>query len=239
MGQITLHQRLRPRQASVFACNKRFIIVVAGRRWGKTFLALWWLVTNAFSGTNRLCYFIAPNCRQAKRIAWALLKRLVPVEARSRTSEQELTIEVPNGSMIQLHGADDPDSLRGVGLDFVVLDEFACMNPEIWSMVVRPTLTDRKGRAFFISTPRSCSNHFYDLYISGKSRPDTATFRFRTDEGGYVAPEELAAVRSEMDRKRYAQEFEAALRAYRSESITHLTGIRTSPRSLLYQGLIS
>jgi hypothetical protein len=209
MRQVILHQRLRPRQAMVFACPKRFIVVVAGRRWGKTFIALWWLIVNAFSGPNRLCYYIAPNYRQAKRIAWASLKQLVPLEARSRTSEQELSMELSNGSVIQLHGADHPDSLRGVGLDSAVLDEFAGMDPETWPTVVRPMLTDRKGRAIFIGTPRSY-NHFYDLYMAAKTRLDCATFRFRTDEGGYVSSEELAAVRSEMDRQRFAQEFEAS-----------------------------
>src|SRR5437016_1229951 len=74
MEELNLNQNLRWRQARVFSCKKRFIIVVAGRRWGKTRLALWWLVVNAFSGQNRLCYYIAPNYRQAKRIAWGVLK---------------------------------------------------------------------------------------------------------------------------------------------------------------------
>src|SRR2546427_12779209 len=106
MPELNLHQRLRPQQASVFKSEKRFKIVVAGRRWGKTWLALWWLVVNAFSAQARLCYYIAPNYRQAKRIAWGILKQLIPIAARYHTSEQELCIKLRNGSMIQLHGAD-------------------------------------------------------------------------------------------------------------------------------------
>ena len=123
MEELNLNQNLRWRQAKVFSCKKRFIIVVAGRRWGKTRLALWRLVVNAFSGNDRVCYYVAPNYRQSKRIAWGVLKQLVPIEARCRSSEQELSIQLHNGSIIQLHGADNFDSLRGVGLDFVVLDE--------------------------------------------------------------------------------------------------------------------
>src|SRR2546428_1229535 len=134
MPVLNLHRKLRPRQASVFTSQKRFRIVVTGRRWGKTWLALWWLTVKAFSGQNRTCYFIAPSYRQAKRIAWRILKQQVPAAARCRTNEQELSIELPNGSVIQLHGADHPDSLRGVGLDFVVLDEYAYMDPETWPM---------------------------------------------------------------------------------------------------------
>ena len=123
MPELTLQQRLRRQHATVFRSHKRFKIVVAGRRWGKTWLALWCLVVHAFSGGGRICYYIAPNYRQAKRIAWGVLKQLVPIEARCRSSEQELSIQLHNGSIIQLHGADNFDSLRGVGLDFVVLDE--------------------------------------------------------------------------------------------------------------------
>src|SRR5437763_5149435 len=125
MEELNLNQNLRWRQARVFSCKKRFIIVVTGRRWGKTRLALWWLVVKAFSGENRTCYFIAPSYRQAKRIAWRILKQQIPTAARRKTNEQELSIELHNSSIIQLHGADHPDSLRGVGLDFVVLDEYA------------------------------------------------------------------------------------------------------------------
>src|SRR6185295_24 len=111
----------------VFVCAKRFIVLITGRRWGKTTLALWMLIVNGFSTPGRIGYYIAPTYGQAKRIAWQRLKELVPPKARRRSSEQELLIELANGSIIQLHGADRPDRLRGVGLDFVVMDEFADM----------------------------------------------------------------------------------------------------------------
>ncbi len=207
--EVNLTHKLRPRQASVLRAGKRFTIVVAGRRWGKTWLALWWLIINAASGPNRMCYYVGPTYTQTKRIAWDLLKRQIPAEARRRISEEELLIELPNGSIIQLHGADCPDSLRGVGLNCIVLDEYAQMNPGTWSAVVRPMLADRRGSAMFIGTPRG-RNHFYDLYAMAASNDDWAVFRFRTAEGGYVAADELAAARCEMDQRMYAQEFDAS-----------------------------
>lgn len=204
MSEINL--TLRRRHAGVFSCDKRFIVLVAGRRWGKTMLALWWLVVDAFSKTDRICYYIAPTYGQAKIIAWCVLKKLVPPEARLRTSEQELLIELRNGSIIQLHGADRPDRLRGVGLDYVVLDEYADMRAETWTAVIRPALSDRMGRALFIGTPRG-RNHFYDLYCAAKSWENWATFHYSTTQDGYVPADELTALAVEMDSQLYAQEF--------------------------------
>lgn len=209
MCEINLNLKLRPRQAQVFRCSKRFIVVVAGRRWGKTTTAIWWLIVNAFSGNDRLCYYIAPTYKQAKRIAWALLKKLIPPGARSRISEQELLLELRNGSTIQLHGADNADSLRGVGLDCCVLDEYASMRADTWTAVVQPMLSDKQGRALFIGTPKSF-NSLYNLYVHAELNEKWAPFRFATAEGGYVTPEELAALQVDMDARLYAQEFRAS-----------------------------
>src|SRR5712692_7273590 len=215
MSEINVALSLRRRQAQVFRCPKRFIVVVAGRRWGKTTVALWWLIVNAFSGDDRLCYYLAPTYRQVKRIAWTALKKLIPPSARSRISEQELLIELPNGSTIQLHGADHPDSLRGVGLDCAVLDEYAMMRADTWPAVVQPMLSDRQGRALFIGTPKSF-NCLYDLYVHAESHEKWGAFHFATEEGGYVLPEELAALQVDMDQVRYAQEFRASFQSLQS-----------------------
>ena len=192
-----------------FLCGKRFIVLVARRRWGKTTLAIWWLIADAFSKEGRISYYIAPTYGQAKRIAWSVLKQLLPKDARWRISEQELLIELPNGSIVQLHGADRPDRLRGVGLDCVVLDEYACMKAETWSAVIRPALSNRKGRALFIGTPKG-RDHLYDLFCQAKIRENWATFHFPTAQGGYVSREELAAVAVDMDPLQYAREFGAS-----------------------------
>jgi hypothetical protein len=209
MSEINLTLNLRRRHAEVFLCGKRFVVLIAGRRWGKTVLAMWCLIVYAFSREGSICYYIAPTYGQAKRIVWSLLKKLVPPWARRRTSEQELLIELRNGSIIQLHGADRPDRLRGVGLDYVVLDEYADMRAQTWSAVIRPALSNRRGRALFIGTPRG-RNHFYDLYCAAKVRENWATFFCPTKQDGYVPADELAALAVDMDPRLYAQEFGAS-----------------------------
>jgi hypothetical protein len=114
-----------------------------------------------------------------------------------------------NGSTIQLHGAGDADALRGVGLNAIVLDEYAQMGPEVWDAVVRPMLSDHKGRALFIGTPAG-HNAFYDLYVRAQAGGDWAGFHYRTQDGGYVSSEELAAIRCETDPRLFRQEYEAS-----------------------------
>jgi hypothetical protein len=164
------------------------------------------LLCHAASARGRLCYYIGPTERQAKEMGWRTLKQLVPAVLMRRMRESELEIELVNGSSIKVHG---PQSLRGTGLDFAVLDECAYMPAELWPEVVRPMLADREGRALLSSTPRGF-NHFYDLYHEVQSRTDSAAFRYPTAEGGYVSANELALLRSTMDPKLYAQEIEAS-----------------------------
>jgi hypothetical protein len=190
----------------VLGCDRRFTVLVAGRRWGKTFLGLFKLLCHAAGARNQVCYFVGPSERQAKEIGWRALKQLVPPVLIRRMRESELEIELVNGSIIKVHG---PQSLRGTGLDFVVLDEYAYMPAELWPEVVRPMLADREGRALISSTP--CGfNHFYDLYYEAQPRSDCATFQFSTAHGGYVSESELVLLRSTMDPKLYAQEIEAS-----------------------------
>jgi len=125
---------------------------------------------------------------------------------RRCTRESDLEIEILNGSLIKLHG---PQSLRGSGLDFVVLDEFAYMPADLWPEVVRPMLADREGRALISSTPLGF-NHFYDLYRDAQPRPDWAVFHYPTAHGGFVSANESALLRSSMDRRLYRQELEAS-----------------------------
>jgi terminase large subunit-like protein len=130
-----------------------------------------------------------------------------------------------------LHGADRPDSLRGVGLDFVVLDEYADMSAETWQTVVRPMLSDRVGSAILTGTPRGF-DHFYELYMAAKSKENWAAFHFPTEEDGYVPRDELAIARTDLDPRRYAQEYCASFenlqgRVYhefdREQNVSNLT----------------
>ena len=194
-----------PHHHQILTCDRRFIVLVAGRRWGKTMLGLFMLVCHAAGARGRVCYYIGPTLRQAKETGWRTLKQLIPALLIRHIRESELEIELVNGSIIRIHG---PQSLRGTGLDFAVLDECAYMPAELWPEVVRPMLADREGRALLSSTP--CGfNHFYDLYNDAQSRSDCAAFHLSTCQGGYVSAGEVALLQATMDPKLYAQEIEA------------------------------
>jgi Terminase large subunit, T4likevirus-type, N-terminal len=204
----TLEIRLKPAQMRVFTCRRRFRVLVAGRRFGKTYLALVELL-RAASDRDRLVWYVAPTYKQGKRIAWNRLKRLTRPYWAGKPSETDLSITLSWGSVIALRGADQYDSLRGDGLDFVVLDEYASMHPACWTEVLRPALSDRSGGALFIGTPQGF-NHFYERYDRAQTEPDWAAFQFTTAEGGNVCKEELANAARELDERCYRQEFQAS-----------------------------
>lgn len=199
--------RLRPAQMEVFRCSKRFRVLVAGRRFGKTHLALVELL-RAACGPGRKVWYVAPSYRQAKRIAWQRLKQLTRPYWGGKPNESDLTIRLRWGGEIALRGADRYDGLRGEGLDFVVLDEYASMRPECWEEVLRPALSDRQGSALFIGTPQGC-NHLFEQWEHAQGDAEWEAFQFTTAEGGNVAAEELASAAREMDRRCFEQEFEA------------------------------
>ena len=199
----------RPQRVDSLHLRKaRFRVLVAGRRFGKTFLSLVELCRAAWS-PGRLAWYVAPSYRQAKRVAWKPLKAMTRPYWASIPNETDLRIDLVTGGTICLRGADNYDSLRGDGLDFLILDEYASMAPEAWPEVLRPALADKKGSALFIGTPHGY-NHFYDLYQNAKRQPTWATFQYTTAEGGNVAAEELQSATHELDERTYKQEFEAS-----------------------------
>jgi hypothetical protein len=189
----------------ILDCERRFVVLVAGRRWGKTTVGLYKLLCHAAATPKQVCYYIGPTEQQAKEMAWRILKEMVPAALICRMQPSDLEIELVNGSIIKLHG---PQSLRGAGLDFALLDECAYMPAELWPEIVRPMLADREGRALLSSTPRGF-NHFYDLYKEAQTTPDWAAFHYPTSRGGYISDSELLLLRSTMDPRLYAQEIEA------------------------------
>jgi hypothetical protein len=199
---------LKPAQSRVFICDRRFRVLAAGRRFGKTYLACTELCRAAFSA-GRIAWYVAPTYKQAKRIAWKPLKELTRPFWASAPNETDLRIELITGGTIALRGADNYDNLRGEGLDFVALDEFASMAPEAWIEVLRPALSDRLGGALFIGTPKG-HNHFYDLFQAGREQDGWATFQYTTEQGGLVLPGELEAARRELDERTYQQEYQAS-----------------------------
>lgn len=200
--------RLKPPQWKVFRSNARFRVLVAGRRFGKTFLATVELCQAAWN-PGRLVWYVGPTYKQAKRIVWRPIKEMTRPYWKSRPNETDLRIELITGGTICLRGADNYDSLRGDGLDFLVLDEYASIAAEAWHQVLRPALADKRGRALFIGTPHGY-NHFYDLHHEAQNRPDWEVFQFTTEEGGNVSREEIEQASHELDERTYRQEFQAS-----------------------------
>lgn len=201
--------RFSPAQESIFFDDTRFKVVVAGRRFGKTVLALVTLLYLASLKANSINWYTAPTYRQAKQIAWAMLQRFAPTDHVTSKNETDLSMTFLNGSSISLRGADNYDSLRGVGLDALVLDEYADMAAEVWTEVLRPSLSDKLGTALFIGTPAGF-NHLYDLWIEADNKPDWKAWQFTTKDGGHVPTEELEAARLDLDERTYKQEYEAS-----------------------------
>jgi Terminase large subunit, T4likevirus-type, N-terminal len=206
--KTTMIISLKPPQSSVFDCDRRFRLLAAGRRSGKTFLACIELI-RAACGPGRVAWYVAPTYKMSKRIAWKQLKQLTRPFWASRPNETDLRIELITGGTIALRGADNYDSLRGEGLDFLVLDEFASFSPEAWTEVLRPALSDRVGRALFIGTPKG-RNHFYELFQAAREQAGWAAFHYTTEQGGIVSLAELEASRADLDERTYRQEYQAS-----------------------------
>ena len=206
-------------QSEIFLNNARFRTVVAGRRFGKSYLAAAELLRAAISGNNKNCFYCAPTYGMAKEIQWQMLLDMIPEEYIAKTNETALTISLINGSMIYLKGAERVDLLRGRSLDYLVLDEFADMRPEAWFEVLRPSLSDRHSnesptRALFIGTPKG-RNHFYDLWAKGVDKHNEwASFQYTTIQGENVLPDEIDQAKSDLDERTFKQEYEAAFVTY-------------------------
>ena len=206
--------RLTPPQSDIFQSPDRFRVVVAGRRFGKTFLSTAELLNKALSEPDQNVWYVAPTYKAAKEIAWDMLTSQIPIEYIDKTNETALTINLKNGSSISLKGAEKPDNLRGRSLDFVVLDEFADMRKEAWFEVIRPSLSDRQGGALFIGTPKG-RNHFYDLYGKGVDDDEGwKSYQYTTIQGGNVPPDEIESARADLDERTFQQEYEAAFVSY-------------------------
>lgn len=208
-----------PRKAFLGFHNRpqRWACIVAHRRAGKTVAAINDLAKGAATcplPDGRFAY-IAPYYAQAKDVAWAYLKRYTAPFPGVKTNEGELWVEIPSSggrSRIRLYGADNYDRMRGIYLDGVVLDEFADQDPRAWSEVIRPALSDRKGWATFIGTPKG-KNAFWEVYERAVASDDWFDLRLRASETGIVAADELQALRDEMSEDEYAREMETSFDA--------------------------
>ncbi|MBQ4431357.1 MAG: hypothetical protein II877_07610 [Synergistaceae bacterium] len=186
----------------------RFSVIVAHRRLGKTVCMINHLVRQALrdnSGEGRYGY-IAPYRSQVKDLAWDYVKKFTEPVPNRRINESELMVEFPNGARIRLYGADNPDSMRGLYFNGVILDEVADMRPSVWGELIRPTLSDRNGCACFIGTPKGM-NLFHELYVHGLNAAGWCSRMYRADETGIIPEEELKDAASVMSENQYRQEF--------------------------------
>lgn len=204
----------RPQQ-QIVNCDSRFVCVVAGRRFGKTHLAIRQLAWHARLPNQEVIY-VAPSYKMAKNIVWRKLKnRLQDLNWVRKANETELKLELVNGSQISLKGADNYDSLRGTGNNFICIDEFADIDPEAWYETLRPTLSDTMGKALFIGTPKGIGNWAYEIYQAAQADPGTwASFQFTTVEGGNVPPEEIEQARRDLDQRTFRQEYLATFETF-------------------------
>ena len=211
--QIEIPYAPRPLQGQLHGelSSKRWGVVVCHRRFGKTVMAINHLLRDAIlcAEPNPRYAYIAPTYRQAKAVAWDYLKQFAGAVPMVRFHETELRADLPNGARIQLLGAENPDSLRGIYLDGAVLDEMADMPESLFPEIIRPALSDRKGWALFIGTPRG-HNAFYELYTAAEGQSEWHTAIYRASETGILDEEELEAARSMMTADQFAQEYECS-----------------------------
>ena len=207
--------KLSTPQRKVADDQARFRVLVTGRRFGKTTLAIRELCYHA-RHSGKICWYVAPSYRQAKQIAWVKIKQILKdLRWVKRINEAELTIELKNTSRICLRGADNKDSLRGVGIDFLVLDECADIDEEAWTTVLRPTLSDTNGLALFEGTPKGM-NWFHDLYQRGQdpSEKEWSSYQYTTIDGGFVDAGEIEQAKRDLDAKTFRQEYQATWETY-------------------------
>ncbi len=204
-----LEATLTPPQREVYEAPQRFKMLCSGRRFGKTYLCIARLVNWAVEKPGRLCWYVTANYRMAKQIAWRQLKDMVPPSICVKRNESDLSLELTNGSIIALRGAENPDALRGVSLSALVVDEAAYVKQEAWEMVLRPALSDQGGPAWFITTPAGL-NWFHDLWEQAEGEDDWINFSFTTIEGGNVPKEEIEAAKRTLDERTFRQEYLAS-----------------------------
>jgi len=206
----------REQFAAFHARRERFACIVTHRRAGKTVACVHDLQRGALScqRTRPRFAYLAPFLKQSKAVAWDYLRAgIAPLRALGATAnETELRVDYPGGAQVRLYGADNPDALRGIYLDGVVLDEFADMDPRVWTEIIRPALADRQGWAVFIGTPKG-RNGFYEQWRRAQTEAGWFSLMLKASETGLIPESELALARRDLSEEQYAQEFECSFEA--------------------------
>ena len=213
MTEIQLDYEPREQFVAFHERNQRWSCLVCHRRAGKTVACVHDLHTRAVYTTkkNARYGYIAPFYRQAKEVAWVYLKEAAK-DTAVKIYESSLTIELFNGARICLYGADNPDALRGVYFDGVIIDEFGDCRPSLWAEVILPTLADRRGWAVFIGTPKG-KNHFYEMAKRAEAEENWFHMVLKASESDLLPPEELGEMKAQMDDEQYEQELECSFEA--------------------------
>lgn len=211
-----LNLSLSPWQEEVYQDQSRFKVVAAGRRTGKSYLSAVALIANALNGKKGKVFYVAPTQGMARDIMWETLFDMAG-EIIVNSNVNNLTIELAGGNTIYLKGADRPDTLRGVSLKYLVLDEYAFMKKDVWEAILRPALSDQMGHALFIGTPEG-RNHFYDLYCGADAEWENwKAWTFSSLDNPYLPKEEIEHARSTLPRWAFQQEYMASFDAQGSE----------------------
>jgi phage terminase large subunit len=247
-ASVAIEYRARPQFRAFHQRRERFACIVAHRRAGKTVACVHDLHRGALLSQKlrpRFAY-LSPFLRQSKQVAWDYLRAaMAPArDIGANVHESELRVDYPNGGQVRLFGADNPDALRGIYLDGVVLDEYADMDPRVWSEIIRPALADRKGWAVFIGTPKG-RNAFFEMWRRAQSDAGWFSLMLKASETDLIAPEELALARRDLSEAQYAQEFEcsfdaAVLGAYygslmrQAETDGRVSGVPYDPAALVW-----
>lgn len=237
--------KLHRGQAEVFNNPARFKVVIAGRRWGKTVLARTSIIRKARI-PKQLIWYVAPTYNMARGIMWMELLEVIPRSWIENINETRMELRLVNGTRIELKGADKPDTLRGRGINHLVIDEAQDIKHETWVKVLRPTLASTIGDAVIIGTPKAF-NWLYELYMRGQKQSNRAkarwwSWQFPTITSPFIPASEIEAAKADMDEKSFRQEFEASFetmsgRVYHTfDRATHLGDYKFNPKLPIWIG---
>lgn len=229
MEDVSLTIDLHDAQADIFNSPARFKVVAAGRRFGKSYLAANMLLVEALkdyhvglSGKEydlalKEVWYVAPTFVQGKMIMWNLLLHLAR-DLIVGKHENTATLTLINGRTIRIKGADDPDSLRGIGLSFLVMDEYAFMKEDVWEKILRPVLNDVEGKALFIGTPEG-ENHFFKLFMDAMTigLPEYQGWQYKSVDNPFLQRSEIERARNQLSTAIFSQEYEASFTSLQGE----------------------
>lgn len=207
MKEVKLSVSLSPAQKTIMSSKARFKLIRAGRRFGKTWIAIYWLAKRALTIPNSVNWYIAHELKQCREFAIPLIKSILPVGTFTE-SKQDLTLKLFNGSIICFKTAENMDTLRGRAVDSVVMEEFALVKHqhELWFDIVRPMLADRIGHAMIISSPKG-NNTFKTLEVDAKGNPEWSVFHYTIYDNPKISHEEIESIKKSQPLPTWQQEY--------------------------------